>query len=40
MALLEIKNLTTSFKIEQGSVQAVRDVSISLEKGEVLGIVG
>ncbi|MDD2592103.1 MAG: ABC transporter ATP-binding protein [Erysipelotrichaceae bacterium] len=40
MALLEIKNLTTSFKIEQGSVQAVRDVSISLEQGEVLGIVG
>jgi oligopeptide transport system ATP-binding protein len=40
MALLEIKNLSTEFKTEQGSVQAVRDVSLSLKEGEVLGIVG
>ncbi|WP_294560572.1 ABC transporter ATP-binding protein [uncultured Traorella sp.] len=40
MALLEIKNLSTQFTMEQGSVQAVRDVSFTLEQGEVLGIVG
>lgn len=40
MALLEVKNLTTVFKTEQGDVQAVRDVSFSLNEGEVLGIVG
>lgn len=40
MALLEIKNLTTSFKTEQGKVKAVNDVSLSLNKGEVIGIVG
>lgn len=40
MALLEVKNLTTTFSTEQGTVQAVRDVSFQLEQGEVLGIVG
>ena len=40
MALLEIKNLSTQFMMDQGSVQAVRDVSFTLEQGEVLGIVG
>ena len=40
MALVEIKNLSTQFTMEQGSVQAVRDVSFTLEQGEVLGIVG
>lgn len=40
MNLLEIKNLSTEFSTEQGSVLAVRDISLSLKKGEVLGIVG
>jgi len=40
MALLEVKNLTTSFSTDQGKVQAVRDVSFTLNEGEVLGIVG
>ncbi len=40
MALLEVKNLRTEFKTEQGQVQAVRDVSFSLDQGEVLGVVG
>ena len=40
MPLLEIKNLSTEFVTEQGTVQAVRDVSFTLEQGEVLGIVG
>ncbi len=40
MALLDVKNLTTVFKTDQGKVQAVRDVTFSVDEGEVLGIVG
>lgn len=40
MSMLEIKHLSTDFETENGMVHAVRDVSLSLEKGEVLGIVG
>lgn len=40
MAMLDIKNLSTEFSTENGTVQAVRDVSIQVEKGEILGIVG
>ena len=38
--LLEIKNLSVSFFTPEGEVQAVRDVSFSLEEGEVLALVG
>lgn len=38
--LLEIKNLSVSFRTPQGEVEAVRDVSLSLRAGEVLAIVG
>ena len=38
--LLEVKNLSVSFDTPRGEVQAVRDVSFSLEEGEVLAIVG
>lgn len=38
--LLEIKNLTTSFRIGDGYYAAVDDVSLTLNKNEVLGIVG
>lgn len=38
--VLEVKNLSVSFDTPQGEVQAVRDVSFSLKKGEVLAIVG
>lgn len=38
--LLEVKNLSVSFDSPAGEVQAVRDVSFSLKKGEVLAIVG
>ena len=38
--LLEVKNLSVSIDGPSGEVQAVRDVSFSLKKGEVLAIVG
>lgn len=38
--LLEVKNLSVSFFTPQGEVQAVRNVSFSLQSGEVLAIVG
>ena len=38
--LLEIDNLNIRFMLDQETVNAVRDVSITLSSGEVLGIVG
>ena len=40
MALLEVRDLRTSFKTDDGIVQAVDGVSFSLDKGKTLGIVG
>lgn len=38
--ILEVKNLSISFFNKSGEIQAVRDISYNLKKGEVLGIVG
>src|SRR5262245_4712558 len=40
MALLEVKDLRTSFRTEDGIVKAVDGVSFTVEKGQTLGIVG
>ena len=38
--LLEIKNLQTHFKLEEGTVRAVDGVNLTLGRGQVLGVVG
>ena len=40
MALLDVKDLSTSFRTEDGIVKAVEGVSFAVEKGQTLGIVG
>jgi oligopeptide transport system ATP-binding protein len=40
VALLEVKNLRTTFRTEDGPVTAVNGLSYTLEPGETLGIVG
>ncbi len=38
--LLEVKSLTTSFPSASGTVRAVNDVTLSIDRGEVLAVVG
>ncbi len=38
--VLEVSNLSTSFELEESTINAVRDVSWSLRSGEIVGVVG
>ena len=38
--ILQVNNLSVSFQTYAGTVQAVRDVSFTLNRGETLAIVG
>jgi len=40
MALLEVKNLSITFQTKYGPVEAVRDLTFTLDHGESLGVVG
>ncbi|RMC36112.1 oligopeptide/dipeptide ABC transporter ATP-binding protein [Paracoccus alkanivorans] len=40
MALLDINDLSVSFRTNDGVVQAVNNVSLSVDQGETLGVVG
>ena len=39
-AVIEIKNLSVSYRTESGYVKAVDDVSFTINKGEILGLAG
>ncbi len=39
-ALLSVENLSVSFKGDQGDIEAVKNISFSLEKGKTLALVG
>ena len=38
--IIEIKNLTKTFGSGENQVEALRDVNISVESGEIFGIIG
>ena len=38
--VLDVRNLTVHYVLEEECVEAVNDVSIQLEKGKILGLVG
>ena len=38
--LLEVKNLDVKFDTDEGRITAVENISLSLDQGKVLGIVG
>lgn len=40
MSQIEIKDVSVTFKLKGHDVQAVKDVSLNIEKGEIYGIVG
>lgn len=38
--MLEVKNVSKSFPFKEGKLHAVKDVSFSVERGEIFGIIG
>lgn len=40
MTMLEVKNLTVSYRMEDSKIRACEDVSFTIEEGEIVGLVG
>ena len=40
MSLLEVQNLGVSFRMEESDIEAVRGISLCIEKGETVALVG
>ena len=40
MLAVEVKNIKKTFKTKKDTVEAVKDVSFSVEKGEIFGLLG
>ena len=38
--ILDVQNLNVSFKTHDGEVQALKDISFSVKRGEVVAVVG
>ena len=38
--MIEIKNLTKTFTLSSGKVEALKDVSLTVNDGEIYGIIG
>lgn len=39
-AIIDARNIAVTFKVEHGTVDAVKDISFQLYKGETIAIVG
>ena len=40
MALIELKHLTKTFKGKAQTVEALKDINLAINKGEIYGIIG
>ena len=38
--MIELQNVSKTFPTDKGQVEAVRDVSLKVEKGDIFGIIG
>ena len=38
--MIEIKNLTKTYRTAKGSITALKDIDITIEDGEIFGIIG
>ena len=38
--MIQVENLCKSFSTKSGTVEAARNISFSIEKGEIFGIIG
>ena len=40
MAFIEIEHLSKTFDIKSSAVEALKDINLSIEKGEIFGVIG